>query len=58
MNVNDEIRRLGRKRYPQLVAEALKIDIDPQRIRVAATADELRRLILLKRLEGVGVRLG
>lgn len=58
MNVNDEIKRLGRLRHPQLKAEAKKAGLSTERIAAAATSDELRRAILLKRLDGVGVKLG
>lgn len=60
LNVNDEIKRLGRMRHPQLKTEARKTGLSAERVAAAATSDELRRAILLKRLEraGVGVPLG
>jgi uncharacterized protein YdbL (DUF1318 family) len=58
MNVNEEIRRLGRLRHHQLQTIARKEGIPAERVAAAATSDELRRAILLKRLDGIGVKLG
>jgi hypothetical protein len=58
MNVNDEIKRLSRLRHPQLKTEAKRVGLTAERIAAAATSDELRRAIILKRLDGVGVKLG
>lgn len=60
MNVNHEIKSLGRLRHRQLQTVALKEGIPLERVAAAATSDELRRAILLAKLQkaGVGVELG